>query len=140
MEHNHSPSGGRPIPGVVWLCLIAAGVAVVALMAGFPLGILLALACPLLHLVMMGHGMSHGQTTSSDTTNSKSHQPWIRIVQEGGNEMAKDLVCGMDVDEKTAPAKSEYKGQTYYFCAPGCKRAFDRDPERYLSGQSGSHH
>ena len=30
--------------------------------------------------------------------------------------MAKDPVCGMDVDIKTAPAKSEYKGKTYYFC------------------------
>ncbi|MFH1651123.1 MAG: YHS domain-containing protein [Chloroflexota bacterium] len=46
--------------------------------------------------------------------------------------MAKDLVCGMDVDEKTAPAKAEYKGKTYYFCAPGCKKAFEADPEKYL--------
>ncbi len=46
--------------------------------------------------------------------------------------MAKDLVCGMEVDEKTAPAKSEYKGETYYFCAPGCKREFDKDPEKYV--------
>ena len=48
--------------------------------------------------------------------------------------MAKDPVCGMEVDEKTAPAKSEYKGKTYYFCAPGCKKAFDSDPEKYLGG------
>lgn len=47
--------------------------------------------------------------------------------------MAKDLVCGMDVDEKTAKNKSEYKGQTYYFCSPGCKRDFDKDPEKYLN-------
>ena len=46
--------------------------------------------------------------------------------------MAKDLVCGMEVDPETAPAKSEYKGKTFYFCAPGCKVAFDRDPEKYL--------
>ena len=46
--------------------------------------------------------------------------------------MAKDLVCGMDVDEKTAPARSEYKGKTYYFCAPGCKREFDKNPEKYV--------
>ena len=60
--------------------------------------------------------------------------------------MAKDPVCGMDVDEKTAQHKSEYKGQTYYFCAPGCKRAFDKEPEKYLTGgeqtdqQSGQAH
>jgi YHS domain-containing protein len=46
--------------------------------------------------------------------------------------MAKDPVCGMDVDEKTAKHASEYKGQTYYFCAPGCKRAFDANPEQYV--------
>ena len=46
--------------------------------------------------------------------------------------MVKDPVCGMDVDEKTAPAKMEYKGTMYYFCAPGCKVAFERDPEKYV--------
>lgn len=46
--------------------------------------------------------------------------------------MEKDLVCGMDVDEKKAAATSEYKGKMYYFCAPGCKKAFDTDPEKYL--------
>ncbi len=46
--------------------------------------------------------------------------------------MMKDPVCGMMVDEEKAAARSEYKGQTYYFCAPGCKAAFDKDPEKYL--------
>ncbi len=60
--------------------------------------------------------------------------------------MAKDLVCGMEVDPKTATGKSEYKGQTYYFCSPGCKKAFDKEPEKYLGdtqrGEShhGEHH
>ena len=48
----------------------------------------------------------------------------------------KDPVCGMMVDPKTAPAKSQYKGQTYYFCAPGCKTSFDKDPEKYLGKTS----
>lgn len=51
--------------------------------------------------------------------------------------MALDPVCKMEVDPKTAPAKSEYKGQTYYFCAPGCKVAFDKDPEKYLKAAKG---
>ena len=46
--------------------------------------------------------------------------------------MAIDLVCKMVVDEKKASATSEYKGQKYYFCAMGCKKAFDKDPEKYL--------
>ena len=44
----------------------------------------------------------------------------------------RDPVCGMMVEEDKAAATSEYKGQTYYFCARGCKVAFDRDPEKYL--------
>jgi YHS domain-containing protein len=50
--------------------------------------------------------------------------------------MAKDVVCGMMVDEATAQWTSEYKGQTYYFCAPGCKSAFDAEPEKYLGESS----
>jgi Cu+-exporting ATPase len=51
---------------------------------------------------------------------------------KGVNHMAIDPVCHMEVGEKKAHGKSEYKGQTYYFCGPGCKSAFDRDPEKYL--------
>ncbi|MEN6610225.1 MAG: YHS domain-containing protein [Methanoregulaceae archaeon] len=45
--------------------------------------------------------------------------------------MAIDPICGMTVDEKTAKFRSEYKGKTYYFCAPGCKKKFDGDPAKY---------
>src|SRR6266571_2026458 len=48
--------------------------------------------------------------------------------------MAIDPVCGMTVDEKTAPAKAVHNGTTYYFCAPGCKRTFEKDPESVLKG------
>lgn len=34
-------------------------------------------------------------------------------------------------DLETAP-RSEYKGKTYYFCCPSCKKKFDKDPERYV--------
>ena len=53
--------------------------------------------------------------------------------------MVKDLVCGMMVDPDKAPAKTEYEGQTYYFCAPGCKVAFEKDPAKYLEGSGESH-
>jgi YHS domain-containing protein len=49
--------------------------------------------------------------------------------------MATDPVCGMSVDEKTAPATSVYQGQTYYFCMPACKKKFDQDPKQYVSGK-----
>lgn len=59
--------------------------------------------------------------------------------------VAIDPVCGMEVDEASAQWTSEYEGKTYYFCSPGCKSAFDREPDRYLNQESsggghGSHH
>lgn len=51
----------------------------------------------------------------------------------------KDLVCGMDIDPASAAGKSEYKGQTYYFCSPGCKKSFDKDPEKYVGKSQDEH-
>ena len=53
--------------------------------------------------------------------------------------MAKDPVCGMQVDEKTAAGKSEYKGQTHYFCSAGCKKSFDKEPEKYVGKKQEEH-
>lgn len=39
----------------------------------------------------------------------------------------------MDVDEKNAAARSQYRGETFYFCSEDCKQRFDADPERYVS-------
>ena len=47
--------------------------------------------------------------------------------------MAIGPVCKMEVDESKAAATGEYKGKKYYFCAPGCTRAFDQNPEKYLT-------
>jgi YHS domain-containing protein len=46
--------------------------------------------------------------------------------------MVKDLVCGMEVDEKTTKFKTEYKGKIYYFCALGCQKKFEKEPEKYI--------
>jgi YHS domain-containing protein len=56
-------------------------------------------------------------------------------IEKGDKEMAekaKDPVCGMDIDPDRAAGKSEYGGQTYYFCSTGCKRTFDKEPEKYI--------
>ncbi|MBE9531612.1 MAG: YHS domain-containing protein, partial [Proteobacteria bacterium] len=47
--------------------------------------------------------------------------------------MAKDPVCGMEVDEQNAAATVEHKGKTLYFCNPNCKTKFISDPESYTS-------
>ncbi len=70
---------------------------------------------------------------------------WLRCLFGGchachemkgdGNKMAKDPVCGMEVDEQKAAGKSEYKSMTYYFCAVGCKKTFDENPAKYVVGK-----
>jgi uncharacterized protein len=43
-----------------------------------------------------------------------------------------DPVCGMTVAPESAAAKREYAGKTYYFCNPGCAKAFDLKPENFV--------
>lgn len=43
-----------------------------------------------------------------------------------------DRVCGMWVEIQGAQLTSVYKGKIYYFCSPGYKEQFDRDPERFM--------
>ncbi len=44
---------------------------------------------------------------------------------------AVDPVCGMQVDPRHAAGTSEYDGKVVSFCSAGCKKAFDREPERH---------
>ena len=44
----------------------------------------------------------------------------------------KDHVCGMEIETAAAAGRTEYNGQTYYFCNSGCKEKFDLKPEQYL--------
>ena len=44
-----------------------------------------------------------------------------------------DPVCKMEVEESTAEWKTTYQGQTYYFCAPGCLRSFEKEPAKYVA-------
>jgi YHS domain-containing protein len=50
--------------------------------------------------------------------------------------MAIDPICNMEVDENSAKYKTEYKGKTYYFCAPGCKKTFENNPTKYTDDVS----
>ena len=51
--------------------------------------------------------------------------------------MTKCPVCGMMVDENTAPS-FEHKGTKYYFMNQSHKEMFEADPEKYL-GQEKNH-
>jgi len=44
-----------------------------------------------------------------------------------------DPVCGMDVMPTEAEIKATFGGETYYFCAEGCRKSFVDDPEKFLN-------
>ncbi|QDW29666.1 YHS domain-containing protein [Arthrobacter sp. KBS0702] len=44
---------------------------------------------------------------------------------------AVDPVCGMSVPAVESSLHLEHNGVTVYFCSPGCRAAFRKDPERY---------
>lgn len=43
-----------------------------------------------------------------------------------------DPVCEMVVNVETARWTFDYADSTYYFCAPGCRKAFETNPENYV--------
>ncbi len=45
--------------------------------------------------------------------------------------LVKDPVCGMEIEKENAAATTEWQGQTYYFCTPGCKEKFEENPQKY---------
>ena len=51
-------------------------------------------------------------------------------------DMAEDPVCHMQVDKSNPNGgTAEHEGVTYYFCGPGCRVAFQKEPQAYLSGE-----
>jgi uncharacterized membrane protein YraQ (UPF0718 family)/YHS domain-containing protein len=44
----------------------------------------------------------------------------------GGQDYAKDVVCGMQVRRADAPARTSYDGRDYFFCCDGCLRTFEK--------------
>ncbi|MBI1972310.1 MAG: YHS domain-containing protein [Candidatus Aenigmarchaeota archaeon] len=44
--------------------------------------------------------------------------------------LVRDVVCGMEVDEKSA-LKREHKGKFYYFCSKNCEQTFEKSPEKF---------
>ena len=47
--------------------------------------------------------------------------------------VVKDPVCGMVFVKEDAAGQTLYNGETYYFCAPSCKKTFVSEPEKYLA-------
>lgn len=50
--------------------------------------------------------------------------------------MARDPICGMEVDPESAFAYREHMHQTFYFCSQRCVDQFDTDPHQYAHAES----
>lgn len=80
-----------------------------------------------------GHGnATHGQASHDHASHGHTHDH----AACGHTHMAKDPVCGMDVDPHTAQHRAEHGGRTYYFCCNGCRTKFMADPGKYLEGRA----
>jgi Cu+-exporting ATPase len=55
-------------------------------------------------------------------------------------ETVHDPVCHMDIEITSAAGRSDYDGQTYYFCSMGCKREFDTDGAGVLQREAAYDH
>ena len=49
-----------------------------------------------------------------------------------------DPVCGMTIDSNLAAGRSNYEGQTYYFCSTQCLRQFEQNPGKYVGNAAPS--
>ena len=58
-------------------------------------------------------------------------------LQAGSAHLAKDPVCGMDVDPHTAKHRADHAGRTYYFCSARCRERFVADPAKFLAADDG---
>lgn len=77
----------------------------------------------------------HGLDTSRhEHTGLLDHQ--LPITNKQPSTEAIDPVCGMTVEIATAHFTSKYNGKTYYFCAAGCKRSFDKEPGKYIQTEA----
>ena len=47
--------------------------------------------------------------------------------------MAKDPVCGGDVEIARAGGSSDHAGHTFYFCSSQCKEQFERHPDVHVN-------
>jgi len=54
------------------------------------------------------------------------------------SNLARDPVCGMNVNPDTAKHVHEHAGKNYYFCCAGCLKKFEADPQAYLNKSASS--
>ncbi|MCJ7582433.1 MAG: YHS domain-containing protein [Candidatus Aminicenantes bacterium] len=58
-------------------------------------------------------------------------------------QAAEKVICpvtGSEFEKTDTTPSFEFKGETYYFCCPGCKDKFEKNPEEYLDKEEETLH
>lgn len=71
------------------------------------------------------------------STNNRREGGFVMQNKDHSNQIFVDPVCAMEVRAGTADITSTYKSTIYYFCAEGCKKAFESNPAKFLSQKPG---
>ncbi|MBA3684204.1 MAG: cadmium-translocating P-type ATPase [Planctomycetes bacterium] len=61
------------------------------------------------------------------------HDP---LPRHRADRMARDPVCGMDVDPLAAAASHAHEGQEYHFCSSSCQKRFIADPGSFIAAST----
>lgn len=71
------------------------------------------------------------RATARAGAQNRAHTGGVPAPSTPQPKTAVDPVCGMSVPEVESSLHLEHNGVTVYFCSPGCRAAFRKDPERY---------
>ena len=72
------------------------------------------------------------QPTVADFSSGPSPSSWPRTAT-----LPIDPICGAALDERHLAARSDFRGEKYYFCSHRCKMEFDDNPYAYATKQEG---
>ena len=64
---------------------------------------------------------------------SKMENPFI--LSKTASKAIIDPVCGMSVSAGKRDIVSSHQGSSYYFCAEACRKAFEKDPSKFLASK-----
>lgn len=125
--------GGRltlRLLATLWLVMSAAGLATQYLFSA--LG---AIPTTRPHQIAV-HALGWNLTTGLDLAAVAALAAFFVLARRGRSTGTRDLyaldpACGMQIERDTAPARTEYHGQKFFFCSDRCLDRFQRHPERF---------
>ena len=96
----------------------------------------------LVALVLTASSLSLAEPTHPLCGGDGNHQSDAKqppAVFSAPQKVGTKATCPISGEDFTIAANtlhSEYKGKHVYFCCPGCKSRFDKDPEKYITKNS----